>query len=91
MKSIKKMIIGVAMFTLTFSGNLFAQDDNGNGDEKINEQQKQVLINTAIDLLKENYIFLGKNCKNWISYKKKVWQKWVRWSQYFIWFPGASE
>ena len=55
MKSIKKTIIGVAMSILIFSGNLFAQNDTRN--EKINEQQKKILINTAIALLKENYIF----------------------------------
>ncbi len=51
----KKIIIGVAVSVIICSGNLFAQNDNGN--EKINDQQKQVLINTAYAQLKENYIF----------------------------------
>src|SRR4030095_11013433 len=55
MKSFKKILIGVAICTIIFSGNMFAQNDNGN--EKINDQQKQVLISTAIAQLKENYIF----------------------------------
>ena len=70
MKSIKKNVIGVAMSTLIFSGNLFAQNDNRN--EKINDQQKKVLINTAIALLKGKLYFPGKNNKNRISYKKEV-------------------
>jgi len=55
MKSIKKLFIGVAMSALIFSGNLFAQNDTRN--EPITGEQKLVLINTAIALLKENYIF----------------------------------
>lgn len=55
MISFKKILIGAAISTIICSGNLSAQNDNGN--EKINDQQKQVLINTAIAQLKENYIF----------------------------------
>jgi hypothetical protein len=55
MKSFKIILCGIAMLLLTISGNLFAQNDNGN--EKINDQQKQVLISTAIAQLKENYVF----------------------------------
>ena len=69
MTSFKKILIGVAIFIIICSGNLFAQSDNGN--EKINEQQKQVLINTAIAQLKENYIFPERITKIESVIKKK--------------------
>lgn len=69
MNSFKKILIGVAISTIIFSGNLFAQNDNGN--EKINDQQKQVLINTAIAQLKENYIFPERVTKIEAVIKKK--------------------
>jgi hypothetical protein len=55
MRSLKIMFIGVAMSIIILSGNLYAQSDNGN--EKITDQEKQVLINTAMAQLKVNYIF----------------------------------
>lgn len=55
MKSIGATLIGVLISILISSGNLFAQNDNGN--ETINDQQKNILINKAIALLKENYIY----------------------------------
>ena len=55
MTSFGKMLFGVAITTLMISGNLYAQ--TGNGNEAINDQQKQVLFNTAITQLRANYIF----------------------------------
>jgi retinol-binding protein 3 len=55
MRSLKIMLTGIAMSISIFSANLNAQTDNGN--ERIDDQEKQVLINTVITELKANYIF----------------------------------
>nr|MBA3286207.1 hypothetical protein [Nitrosopumilus sp.] len=52
MYSIKKIVCGIAL-SLLVSSSIFAQ----NSDEKITERQKQIIINKAIKLLKENYVF----------------------------------
>lgn len=52
MYSIKTIVCGIAIFLLV-SSCIFAQ----NSDEKITERQKQIIINKAIELLKENYVF----------------------------------
>lgn len=55
MKLFRKIFIGATISAMIFPGHLFAQNNNGN--ETINEQQQLVIINTALTLLKENYIF----------------------------------
>jgi retinol-binding protein 3 len=69
MTSLKQIITVVAIYTIIFSGTLFAQNENNN--EKISDQQKQAIINTALAQLKENYIFPERITKIESVIKKK--------------------